>query len=324
MKVLITGASGFIGRSFVDSITKEENLVVTGIGRRNIDLPDYISHDLRNPLDFLPGYRPDVVIHGAALSSPWGSKGDFYENNVKATANVVDFCEKRSVKRLVYISSSSVYYNDNDQYNIDERTPIGPSFINEYARTKYLGEKLVEGFRGEHVILRPRAVFGPGDTVLFPRILRAATAGKLPIIQRDGPPARGDLLYIDNLIDWMKKAVILPDLQGAFNLTNGDPVVIQDFLFDIFRRLDIKIPDRKVSYKKALIFATMIENIYRVFAISEEPPVTRFGIQVFSLSKTFDARKTLETLGKPTTSLEEGVNRFIEWQKRQRKSNGQF
>ncbi len=67
-----------------------------------------------------------------------------------------------------------MFYRDGHQFNLTEASPIGPDFVNTYAATKYAGECLLRAYSGEHVILRPRAVFGPGDTVLFPRVLTAA------------------------------------------------------------------------------------------------------------------------------------------------------
>lgn len=313
MNLLLTGASGFVGGSFWNRF--ESEIHITGIGRRELNRKNYVRHDLSQPINLSADFRPDVVIHAGAMASPWGTAKQFYRNNVLATRNVVDFCESRSVRKLIYISSSSVYYNDQDQSGITEETPIGPSFINGYARSKFEGELEARRFTGEVVILRPRAVFGPGDTVLFPRILEAARRKKLPVIERPGNPAIGDLIYIDNLTDCMKQAAINASITGDFNLTNNEPVSIQDFLFDVFRRLDIPLPRKRVSGRKALFAATLLESAYRVMRLSGEPPVTRFGVQVFTLSKTFDVTKMLQTFGPPAVSVEEGVRRFIEWQR---------
>jgi nucleoside-diphosphate-sugar epimerase len=188
MKILITGASGFVGGAFMDRYSDHPELEIHGVARSESPRTNYTRHDLTKPLDL--DFAPDVVIHAAARAMPWGSRKDFEDQNVRATEHVVDFCVRRGVRNLVYLSSSSVHYREEDQFNLTEESPIGPEFVNLYARTKYEGEKVVKTFEGRWVILRPRAVFGPGDTVLFPRLLKAAQAGKMVRLLRDGPPAK--------------------------------------------------------------------------------------------------------------------------------------
>lgn len=307
MKILITGASGFVGSSFVSQYENEHEIY--GIGRRVLDKKNYFSIDLSKPFDL--DLVPDVVIHCAAKSSPWGTYEDFYEQNVTSTQNVIDFCKRKGVKKLVYISSSSVFYKNEDQYDIDENTIFGQEFVNNYAKTKYLGEKLVEEQFKNHVILRPRAVYGQGDTVLFPRILVAARKGKLP--QIIGKEVIGDLVYIDNLTYYMLQACVR-EVNGSFNLTDGRPVEIYDFLKTILNKLNIDVQFKPVSIKKAMFFAGLIEGVYKLFALKTEPPITKFGVGVFSYSKTFVPTKTYQGLGIPPYTTEEGVERFVKWQ----------
>lgn len=312
MKILITGASGFVGSSFMSAYENEHEIY--GIGRRQLKKKNYYSFDLRKPIDW--DMTPDVVIHCAAKSSPWGSYEEFYEQNVVSTQNVIDFCKRKGVKKLVYISSSSVFYKNTDQFKITNETVIGPEFVNDYAKTKYMGEKLVKEQFPNHVILRPRAVYGQGDTVLFPRILTAARKGKLP--QIIGKEVIGDLVYIDNLINYMLQACV-QDIRGEFNLTDGQPVEIYSFLKTILNKLDINVQFKPVSIGKAMFFAGLIESIYRILPIKSEPPITKFGVGVFSYSKTFDVTETQKVLGRPPYSTEQGVERFVKWQLEQDK-----
>jgi len=313
-RILITGASGFVGSSFCRRFAERADLELRGIGRRAADLPNYIRADLTQPLRL--DWQPDVVIHAAARSSPWGSLQEFRKQNVLATQNVIHFCEARKVPRLIYISSSSVFYREADQLAMTEESPIGPDFVNHYARTKFEGEELVRGFSGSSCVLRPRAVFGAGDTVLFPRILRAAQQGKMAFISRPGePPAIGDLIHIDSLCDYMLRAALDPTITGSFNLTNDDPVELQSFLLRIFEELGLPAPKRSIPRDKAMILGTAIETFFKLFLPWKEPPITRFGVGVLGYSKTFDVRKSLAALGPPSVSIEAGLRSFIDWQK---------
>jgi 2-alkyl-3-oxoalkanoate reductase len=339
VKVLVTGASGFVGGSYIRRMRERapllfaeatddahsgdarrpdaRELVLHGIGRRKLDEPSYSSIDLTHPFDL--DFDADVVVHAAARASPWGTRDDYRRQNIDATRHVIDWCLRRSrPPRLVYVSSSSVFYRDGDQLGLTEDSPIGPTFVNEYAASKHAGERLVQAYPGEWTIIRPRAVFGPGDTVLFPRILAAAQRGRLPLIDTGGPAAIGDLIYIDTLSDYLHTAATSPHAVGrAFNLTNNQPVEILPFLLDVFDRLGIPRPTRRVSLRTAMRAARVSEAVYRLLRLSGEPPVTRFGVGVFAWSKTFDVSRAMGAFGPPSVTLESGVDRFVAWQKAQ-------
>ncbi len=315
MKLLLTGASGFIGGRFMQRFRGTPGLDLLGVGRRAMADADYRAVDLSRPFDL--DFAPDVVIHAAALSSPFAPRREYLRHNVDATRHVIDWCRAHGLPKLIYISSSSVHYRPRDQLGIREDDPIGPVFANTYAETKAAGETLVRDYPGAWTILRPRAVFGPGDTVLFPRLLAAAERGRLPRIVRDGPPAVGDLISVDALADYMLRAAQRPDAVGAFNLSHGEPVEMQAFIADIFRRLDLPPPTRTVSYRVARTAAHAAELAWTLLPLRGEPPVTRFGIDVLSFSKTFDIAKARAVLGAPSQTLAEGVETFVAWQKAQ-------
>lgn len=315
LRILVTGASGFVGGRFVSRFRGRPDLEIHGVGRRRFDDPGYTSLDLSRPIDprAIP-FRPDVVLHAAARAAPWGSAEEYRRDNVEATRNVLDYGRRVGLPRLVYVSSSSVFYRPGPQLGLTEASPIGPRFVNRYAATKAEGEALVRGYPGSWLILRPRAVFGPGDTVLFPRILHAARSGRLPLFTGRGPEAVGDLLYVDALADYLLQGVTRPDLAGEYNLTNAQPVPIQAFLLDVFRRLGLPAPRRRVSIRAAFVAAGLAEVAWRLLRLRGEPPVTRFGVGVFAWSKTFDVRKALADLGPPSVSIERGVEEFVRWQ----------
>lgn len=315
MKILLTGASGFIGGRFMQRFRGTSGLELLGVGRRALADADYRAVDLSRPFDL--DFAPDVLIHAAALSSPFAPRREYLRHNVDATRHVIDWSRKHGLPKLIYISSSSVHYRPRDQLGIREDDPIGPAFANTYAETKAAGEALVRDYPGTWTILRPRAVFGPGDTVLFPRLLAAAKRGRLPRIVRDGPPAVGDLISVDALADYMLRAAQRPDAIGAFNLSHGEPVPMQDFIADIFRRLDLPPPTRTVSYRVARVAAHAAELAWTALPLRGEPPVTRFGIDVLSFSKTFDIAKARAVLGAPSQTLAEGIDAFVAWQKAQ-------
>ncbi len=315
MKILVTGSNGFVGGDLASLLLRRGHFVV-GLGRSPEPagaVSEYLRRDLGEPLDW--DGTVDAIVHCAALAAPWAPPAAFERANVEGTRHVVDWCHMHGRPHLVYISSSSVFYRNEDQLGLHEGSPIPEDReqINVYSRTKRIGERLVEAYEGEAAILRPRAVFGPGDRVLFPRVLRAARAGRLPLIRRpDGTPVLGDLLYVENLSHYI--AVVLErrisGITGTLNLTNAEPVDLQAFLLRVLERLGYPAPRRQVPLGMAMALAGLSEWVSAVFLGYREPPVTRFGVSVFAYSKTFDVRRCLDLLGPPPVSLAEGVERL--------------
>lgn len=311
MKVLVTGSSGFVGGQTL-LVMRKLGIEAIGLGRRGERRDGYFVHDLRQPIptDALP--RFDAVVHTAARSSPWGTQAEFHADNVQATENVLAYCRENGLPKLVFLSSSSVHYEPRDQFDVSEETPLPAVAVNCYAATKRQAEEQVRRYEGAWAILRPRAVYGPHDTVLFPRILRAAQAGRLPLLVRS-PPVVGDLIYIENLVDYIIRAATDSGVSGTYLVTNSAPVPVLEFLLSVFAKLGIAEPERRVSAKTAMLLAGAVETTYALLRLRREPPITRFGVHVFAYSKTFDVRRAIADLGPPAMTNEEGVDRFVRW-----------
>lgn len=256
-----------------------------------------------------------ALVHCAALSTPWAAPEAYRETNVTATANLIAEAQQLRVPHFVFISSSSVQYAHGDQLGLTEATPLPERSINAYAQSKREAEGLVQRCGLPHLTLRPRAVFGPGDTVLFPRILRAARKGVLPRIQRpDGKSPLADLIYIENLAHYVGEAVA-KQTTGLYNLTNNEPVELYPFLDSVFGQLGIPPVRRSVPVGLAMAVARGMELGSALLAGYREPPLTRFGVEVMAYSKTFSVERMLARWGAPPVSIAEGTRRFVQWVK---------
>jgi nucleoside-diphosphate-sugar epimerase len=319
LRILLTGVSGFVGGALGRHLRAAGHHVV-GISRtppragatdafRAWDVSEALPDDLG---DF------DAIVHAAALASPWANPSTYVRINVRGTANVLDLARRSGAGHFVFISSSSVHYADGDQFGITETTPLPAQPTNAYAASKRAAEALVREAGMPHAILRPRAVFGVGDTVLFPRVLRAARLRMLPrFVRPDGQRTIGDVISIDNLVHTIGRAVELR-ATGDYNLTDGKPVDLYDFLGDVLARLGLPAPKARLPVGAAMAFAGMLESASKHAFGWREPPLTRFGVAVFSQSKTFDIGKAVAAFGPPPVPTAVAVERFVSWLKENR------
>lgn len=304
MRVHITGSSGFIG-SHLTAAFREAGHEVSGSsrsGRQGALAWDWSTGPA--PLGDL-----DVLVHNAALSSPFAARSAYHRDNVEATRHALEAARRSGCRRFLYISSSSVVYRPEDQLNLDESTPPPETFVNRYAETKYAGELLVRSSGLPFWIIRPRAVFGPGDRVLLPRILRAARAGLFPDF---GRPVRSDLVYVRNLADLVVQAAQHEVRDEVVFATNQETVEIDAFLQLVFAELKLKPRRPRVPVPVASALAGALEGVSTVFTGARwEPPLTRFGVSVFAYSKTFSPDRQRLWFGTPRWSLRDGLRETL-------------
>ncbi|GKX55411.1 dehydrogenase [Leminorella grimontii] len=314
MNVLITGASGFIGGAFLRRFAALEGVSLCGVGRReHVDFPSSVRYcalalDRLDELDF----TPDVVIHAAGRASPWGTKRDYYRDNVETTRQVIDFCRRRGFPRLIFISSAAVYYRFEHRLGLRESDPIGPVFTGEYGRSKRRAELLVEDYCGEKTIFRPCAAFGDGDRLLFPPLLAAAKKGKLVKLLAEGVKAQADIMHVDALCDYLMRAATYPKLRACYNISADRPVETEGLLCEALQQLGLPQPEKTVRLRSALRFAGALELLWRWLPLSGEPPITRFGVAVFGYASTLDVTPMLDDFGPPSVDFTLSLRAFLQ------------
>ncbi|MCS5715208.1 NAD-dependent epimerase/dehydratase family protein [Herbiconiux sp. CPCC 205716] len=316
VRVLVTGASGFVGGALLARLGGDAGFEAIGVGRRpSGGVAGYRVLDLADAgaapaLDALPA--PDVIVHAAARSSPWGSRAEFERENVDLTRTVLAYAARLPVPpRVVLVSSASVLTRAADQLDVPSDAAAHPPFVSRYAATKAAAERLVHDYRGEWVVLRPRAVFGPGDGTLLPRVLGAAAAGRLPEFAAP-EPVRSDLVHIDTLVEYLVRAATRPAAVGrTLVVTGGEAVELQAVVRRMIAAAGLPAPRRRVSRRVALAVAGAVELAWRVTRRGWEPPITRYSVSVYAFSTTFDDSATRAVLGEPIVSTAEGLERLI-------------
>lgn len=327
-RVLVTGATGFLGGAVARSLHAQGHGVLAhgrdaaAAQRLSDDGIEVALASLEDPGSVAElftrassGRAIDAVVHCAAKSAPFGRLADFVKANVDGTRHILEASRRVSVERFVHISSPSIYCQGAALDAVREDAPLPARAINHYATTKRQAEELVQAAHVAGlaaVTLRPRAIYGPGDNALFPRLLTALDAGRLPVIG-DGKN-RIDLTFIDDAVHAVHCALVAEPhcFGGAFNVTSGEPVALWDLIADLCKRLNIEAPTRTISHTAARRIAAIAETAHRVFRRSGEPVLTRYSVDSLSLDATLDisaARRDLSYT--PKVSVAQGVDRFL-------------
>lgn len=252
----------------------------------------------------------DAVVHAAALSSPWGRWSDFRRANVVGTQAVIEAARRWGARRFVFISSPSVYFRFADQIGVRETNAL-PEPVNAYARSKQLAEAMVLAARDlEPIVLRPRGLYGRGDTALLPRLIRAAGRGRLPLL-RNGE-ARTDLTHVDDVTNAVLAALdaSCQAIGVAFNVSGGEALRVTNIVEAAAARAGTSVRWRRLPVALALAGARAMEALYSAAPGRPEPPITRYGVGVFAYSQTLDLTAARVGLGwAPRVSWAEGLER---------------
>ncbi|KJK04393.1 MULTISPECIES: NAD-dependent epimerase/dehydratase family protein [Pseudomonas] len=327
MRILVTGASGFIGGRFA-RFALEQGLEVRVNGRR----AEGVEHLVRRGAQFIPGdlgdpelarrlcQGIDSVVHCAGAVGNWGRYQDFYQGNVVVTENVVEACLKEHVRRLVHLSSPSIYFNGRSQQNIHE-DQVPRRFYDHYGATKYLAEQKVFGaqeFGLEVLALRPRFVTGAGDVSIFPRLLQMQRKRRLAIIGNG--LNKVDFTSVQNLNEALLSALFADQqaLGQAYNISNGHPLPVWDVVNYVMRQMHLPQVTRYRSFGLAYSLAALNEGACMLWPGRPQPTLSRLGMQVMSKDFTLDISRARQLLDyRPTVSLWSALDEFCGWWKAQ-------
>lgn len=322
--VLITGATGFLGKYTVNEfLTNGYKVIALG---RNIDalrsLEGKNVQTVRCDLGSLRTLKVDAdyIVHVAALSTVWGTWGEFFENNVEGTKHVINYCVRNHIKRLVFVSSPSIYSGKEDRYNIAESDYDSSNSLNNYIKSKIAAEQLVHNAQSkklETVIIRPRGLFGIGDTSIIPRLLKANDRIGVPLFNNGHNLV--DITCVENVAYSLRLAVESSKANGkTYNITNGEPREFQSILETLFKRIGKKPRYLHIDLSLMYNAACMIEQIYKLLHIKREPPFTKYTICTLGYSQTLDISSAIKDLGyTPPLSLDEGIKKYAKNYKKQ-------
>ncbi len=324
MSVLVTGATGFLGGAVARQLAARGDTVV-GTGR-DADAGAALERDGVRflPLDLTDGdgvraavAGHDAVVHSAALAAAWGRAADFWAANVVGTQHVVEACLASGTRRLVHISTPSLCFDIGSRTNVSETDPLPVLPTTAYAATKRVAEALVQAAMRDGldaVVLRPRAIYGPGDRVVLPRLAAVLRAGRMPRIG-DGQNV-ASVTYIGTAARAVLACLDVPVLaRRLYHVADGEPVRVWDMIDRLAAALDVPAPTRRLSTRRALAAASFLEWWTRRAGLDREPPLSRYGVSVLTHTQTLDVSALREDLGiAGETNVERGLVEWVEEQ----------
>jgi len=336
MTTLVTGGTGFLGGRIVARLLAEGREVV--VMARNPS-PAWEARGvrfIRAALDDAVATRNacagiETVFHVAARVGVWGRYADYFRPNVLGTRALLEGCRAHGVKRLIFTSTPSVVYNGRDLAGADESLPLTNNCPSPYPLTKAIAEREILAANSETlrtIALRPHLIWGMGDPHLVPRILARARAGRLRIVGTG--TNRVDMVHIENAVDahLLAEAALVKDqaMRGAppfekkngevagraYFLTNGEPVVLWDWINNLLAALGEPRITKRISLGAASAVGLACEAAWRVLPLRGEPPMTRFVAAELAKDHWFDISAARRDLGYvPRVSMIEGTAELV-------------
>jgi nucleoside-diphosphate-sugar epimerase len=315
----VTGGSGFVGGALIERL-RREGWDVRALARseqaagRVRELgAEPVMGDLTDRDSLRAGAEgAEVAFHAAAKVEDWGDPADFERLNVQGTGNVVDACRKAGVRRLVHVGTEAALMAGQPLVNVDETAPLRPDSPSLYPSSKARAEEVVRAANDdglETVVVRPRFVWGRGDTSLLPAILELVKSGRFRWV--GGGRQLTATTHIDNTVEGLWLAGTRGPAGGVWFVTDGEPVEFRGFLTALVGTQGVEIPDKSVPPRVANSAARASEWLWRRLKRPGNPPLTRFAVWVSSQECTIDISRAERDLGyRPVKSREEGLAEF--------------
>jgi nucleoside-diphosphate-sugar epimerase len=336
IKAFVTGGSGFVGREFIrylleNPATSHYSLVVLSRSAKSDELINSAAKDnprvsiVRGDLTNMDALLPlvkgcNTVFHIASKVEPWGRWAEFMEANVNGTVRLLEAAKHECASTFVYVSSEAALLtglNNGCLHNVDETAPLAldPPFYAPYTKSKAMAEQAVSAASSDGfvtVIVRPRFVWGKGDTNLLPALQKAIETGTFKWFK---PDARSHTCHVENLCEGLICAAEKGKAGQAYFLTDGESVVWNEFIARMLMPVVDMSKVGELSVNLAWDLATFLEYSLYIFGYNRrwEPPVSRQILGLMTQDVLLSDRKAREELGYTShMSKEQGLRELHE------------
>jgi nucleoside-diphosphate-sugar epimerase len=312
----VTGGSGFIGGALIRRLvadgwdvhalvrSEESAQKVTALGAKAIagDLSDV-------PSMAVGAQYCEIAFHCAAHLGDWGTREEFERGNVQGTRNALAAARQAGLRRFVHVGTEAALLAGEPLVEVDERAPLRFDSPALYSSTKARAEEaVIEANRDglETVVVRPRFVWGRGDTTLLPLLTDAVRSGRFAWI--GGGHHRTSTTHIDNTVEGLMLAAERGAPGGVYFVTDAEPVVFRDFITRLLATQGVEAPTRSVPTRVARAVAATSEAAWRLLPLPGRPPLTRLTVWVSGLETTLDITRAREELGyAPVKTIDQGL-----------------
>lgn len=314
-RVFITGGSGFVGRNLiryyrstgaeVRVLTRSDaaDQIVAEAGGTPVR-EDMFATDLH-----LSMLGCDLLIHAAADTAHAYHSAEQWNVNVNGTHQVFAAAQRAGLKKAVYISTESVLLTGDPLVMADETLPVPDRSVGAYSHSKAAAEHAALTYENEIMsvtVVRPRFVWGYGDTTALPQLTEAVNKGKFAWI------SNGNYLtsttHIENLCQGISRAAEYGRNGEIYFITDGTPHVFREFVSALLATQGISAPSKSVPRRLIRLFAQLGDGLNRFTAGRIQSPL---NMQVFATSAvevSLDITKAKNELGyKPLVSLNRGL-----------------
>jgi nucleoside-diphosphate-sugar epimerase len=312
----VTGGSGFIGGFLIERL-RSEGWDVRALARSQ-DAEQKVRERGAVPVPGDVGNEElmrdgaagcEVAFHAAAKVEDWGDPADFERINVHGTDNVIAACRGAGVRRLVHVGTEAALMAGQPLVNVDEGAPLRPDSPALYSSSKAKAEQRVRDANDdglETVVIRPRFVWGRGDTTLLPALVELVRSGRFRWV--GGGRHLTATTHVNNTVEGLWLGATKAEPGSVYFVTDGEPVVFREFVSAMLETQGVTPPTGSVPAGVAGVAAGAAERAWRLLRRPGPPPLTRFAVWVSSQECTIDTGRAERELGyRPVTSREQGL-----------------
>lgn len=310
MKIVVTGASGFLGGRLVPALiaaghevfalarSPSSNRAAEALG------VTAIHGDLAAPPFDLPPC--DTVIHAAAHFRFSGPREPFERINIEGTRALLEAAKRAGATRFIYVSAGALVMDDRGSpvIDADETSPIYPGSFSPYIATKAAAENLVRAANAPGfttIALRPPGIWGAGDAFsqALPAMVKRGMFGFI-----GGGDFPNVTCHVDNVVEALMLALTNGRGGEAYFINDAEPATMRGFLIDVGHALGLNLEkSRSLPYGVAMALGRMMEGIAWLTRAKDDPPMTRTMVRLIGRPFTTSdakARCELGYIGKVT------------------------
>ncbi len=350
LKILITGANGFLGSNLTNYLANDKNLEVFAMVRPNAPVNflhefEYAPQDptklgtnsdvdadsernlgqkrfhiveanILKEVDMDNVCKNmDVIIHLAGKVTDWGKREDFIRLNVQGTRNVIAAASKHKIRKIIFLSSLTVHDFTGHHYDTEDT----PRDIRHcyYGETKRDAEDLITEWtdispENQSAIVRPGfIIFGEYDKRSFVQALEGILTRKFGYI--NGGKSLISYVYVENLCYGIQKLIFAEGIKGAYNILDGN-MSWKDWVNSWIKLSKTKPPWISVPYFVIFPFVIIIEGLYRLVGSKISPVLNFYRIRVPRRDLAYSNDKMAAEIGyHPPFSLEQGQIKTLKY-----------